>query len=45
MNQGVEGSEKAPEQLTAFYFQSKVYQKTEKSHICGKWSYFVFMLI
>lgn len=45
MNQGVEGSEQAPEQLSAFYSLSKVYWKTEKSHICGKWNYFVFMLI
>lgn len=44
MNQGVEGSEQAPEQLTAFYFPSKVYRNTEKSYIweSGKWIYFVF---
>lgn len=40
MNQGVEGSERAPGQLKAFYFPSRVYRKTEKSHMCGKQNYF-----
>jgi len=42
MEQGVEGSKRAPEQLTALYFPSKVYTKTEKPHICGKQNDFVY---
>lgn len=46
MNQGVEGSEKAPEQLSAFCFSIRVYPKKQKSHICGKAEFtFVFMSV